>query len=44
MAISPTSAVRGGVLEYNLSFGLGYRIYFGRARDRVVILLAGEKA
>ena len=30
-----------GVYEYRLDFGPGYRIYFGRDGDRLVILLAG---
>ena len=30
-----------GVLEYKIDFGPGYRIYFGRDGDAVVILLAG---
>jgi putative addiction module killer protein len=34
-AISPT------VLEYKIDFGPGYRIYFGRDGDRLIILLAG---
>ena len=38
------SNVRGvgrGVLEYRIDFGPGYRVYFGRDGDAVVILLAG---
>jgi putative addiction module killer protein len=30
-----------GVLEYRIDFGPGYRIYFGRDGDRLVILLTG---
>jgi putative addiction module killer protein len=30
-----------GVYEYRNDFGPGYRIYFGRDGDRLVILLAG---
>lgn len=30
-----------GVLEYRLDFGPGYRIYFGKDGERLVILLAG---
>ncbi|WP_077002637.1 type II toxin-antitoxin system RelE/ParE family toxin [Variovorax sp. KK3] len=30
-----------GVVEYRLDFGPGYRIYFGRDGDTLVILLAG---
>lgn len=38
------SNVRGvgqGVLEYRMDFGPGYRVYFGRDGDALVILLAG---
>lgn len=30
-----------GVLEYRIDFGPGYRVYFGRDGDAMVILLAG---
>ena len=33
--------VGAGVYEYRIDFGPGYRIYFGKDRDRLVILLAG---
>ena len=39
--LSNVKAVGGGVLEYKVDFGPGYRIYFGREGDRLVILLAG---
>ena len=39
--LSNVKAVGSGVLEYKLDFGPGYRIYFGRDGDRLVILLAG---
>jgi putative addiction module killer protein len=29
------------VLEYKIDFGPGYRIYFGRDGDKIVILLTG---
>lgn len=31
----------GGLYELRLSFGAGYRIYYGREGDRLVILLVG---
>ena len=39
--LSNAKMVGGGVLEYKVDFGPGYRIYFGRDGDRLVILLAG---
>ncbi len=39
--LSNVRTVGGGVLEYKIDFGPGYRIYFGRDGDRLVILLAG---
>ena len=38
---SNVKTVGNGVLEYRVDFGPGYRIYFGRDGDRLVILLAG---
>lgn len=38
------SAVKGvgaGVFELRLDFGPGYRVYFGKDGDRIVILLGG---
>ena len=38
---SNAKGVGGGVLEYRVDFGAGYRVYFGKDGERVVILLAG---
>jgi putative addiction module killer protein len=39
--LSNVKGVGEGVLEYRLDFGPGYRVYFGRNGDVLVILLAG---
>lgn len=39
--LSHAQSVGEGVLEYRLHFGPGYRVYFGRDGDMLVILLAG---
>ena len=39
--LSNTKGVGGGVLEYRVDFGPGYRIYFGADGETLVILLAG---
>lgn len=39
--LSNVKGVGGGVLEYKIDFGPGYRIYFGRYGNTLVILLAG---
>jgi len=38
---SQVKGLGGGLLEYRLHFGPGYRIYFGRDGQALVILLAG---
>ena len=38
---SNVKAVGRGVSEYKVDFGPGYRIYFGKDGDKLVILLAG---
>jgi putative addiction module killer protein len=39
--LSNTKGVGGGVLEYRIDFGPGYRVYFGRDGETLVILLTG---
>ena len=40
--LSKVKSVGGGVLEFKIDFGPGYRIYFGRDGERLVILLGGS--
>ena len=39
--LSNVKSVGEGVLEFPIDFGPGYRIYFGRDGDTLVILLTG---
>jgi putative addiction module killer protein len=39
--LSNVKPVGEGVLEYKIDFGPGYRVYFGRDGEQLVILLAG---
>lgn len=39
--VSNVKGVGAGVYEYCFDFGPGYRIYFGKDGDRIVILLVG---
>src|SRR5207237_7373374 len=39
--LSNVKGVGAGVLEYRIDFGPGYRIYFGRHGERIVVLLGG---
>jgi putative addiction module killer protein len=38
---SQAKAVGAGVFECKIDFGPGYRVYFGRDGERLIILLAG---
>lgn len=38
---SEVKGVGGGVFERRIHFGPGYRLYFGREADRLILLLAG---
>ena len=38
---SNVKGVGSGVFEYKIDFGPGYRIYFGKDGDRLVILIGG---
>ena len=38
---SDIKGLGAGILEYRLHFGAGYRIYFGRDGDALVVLLVG---
>ena len=38
---STAKGVGAGVYEYRIDFGPGYRIYFGKDGDRLVILVGG---
>jgi putative addiction module killer protein len=39
--LSKAKGVGAGVYEYRIDFGPGYRIYFGKDGDRLVILVGG---
>ena len=41
--LSNARSVGKGVFEYKLDFGPGYRIYFGRDADLLVVLHGGTK-
>jgi putative addiction module killer protein len=38
---SNAKGVGGGVVEWKVDFGPGYRIYFGRDGDEIIVLLGG---
>ena len=39
--LSNAKGVGAGVLEYRIDFGPGYRIYFGRDGEELIVLLGG---
>jgi putative addiction module killer protein len=39
--LSNAKGVGGGLQEYRIDFGPGYRLYFGRDGDTLIILLGG---
>lgn len=39
--LSNVKGVGAGIQEFRIDFGPGYRVYFGRDGERLVILLAG---
>ncbi|MNC99125.1 hypothetical protein D3C83_172990 [compost metagenome] len=39
---SNVAGVGGGAFEYRIDFGPGYRIYFGKDGDRLIVLLGGS--
>jgi len=39
--LSNAKSIRAGVHEFRIDFGPGYRIYFGKDGDRLVILVGG---
>ena len=39
--LSNAKGVGGGLFEYRIDFAAGYRIYFGRVGDTLIVLLGG---
>ena len=39
--LSNVKGIGGGALEYRIHFGRGYRVYFGRDGDTLIVLLGG---
>jgi putative addiction module killer protein len=40
--LSSVKGVGSGAFEYKLDFGPGYRIYFGKDGERLILLLGGR--
>jgi len=40
---SNTKGIGGGIFEYKIDFGPGYRIYFGKDGESIMIILGGGK-
>ena len=40
--LSNVKGIGGGALEYRIHFGPGYRVYFGRDGDTLIVLLGGS--
>ena len=38
---SNSKSISGGVYESRIDFGLGYRVYFGKDGEKIIILLGG---
>lgn len=41
---SNSRSLKGGLFEFKINFGAGYRIYFGQMDSTVVLLLGGDKS
>ncbi len=39
--LSNVRGIGSGALEYRINFGPGYRVYFGRDGDTIIVLLGG---